>query len=126
MRRGRGVRHETLRIAEIVRDVDEPQRVEKAKAALLAAGDVKADEAAALLHLPTREIVLRVAWQPGVKHPRDLGMGLETAGDGNGGTALAVDAELKRLQPFKQQPSVERAERRPGMSVEGAEIVLDE
>src|SRR5260370_23038926 len=83
---------EALRIAEIVRDVDEPQRVEKAKAALLAAGDVKADETAALLHLPTREIVLRVARQPGVKHPRDLGMGLETAGDGNGGTALAGGA----------------------------------
>src|SRR5260221_9743548 len=120
------MRHEALRIAEIVRDVDEPQRVEKAKAALLAAGDVKADETAALLHLPTREIVLRVARQPGVEHPCDLGMGLETAGDRNRGAALAVDAELERLQPFQQQPSVERAERRSGMPVEQSEVVLDE
>src|SRR5258708_30948170 len=115
------MRHEALRIAEIVGDVDEPQRVEKAKAALLAAGDVKADETAALLHLPTCEIVLRVARQPGVKHPGDLGMGLEKAGDRNCGAALTVDAELERLQPFQQQPSVERAERWPSMSVEQTE-----
>jgi len=93
----------------------------KRKQPLLAAGDVKTDETAALLHLPTREIVLRVARQPGVEHPRDLGMALETAGDRNGGAALAVDAELERLQPFQQQPGVEWAERWPGMPVEQAE-----
>src|SRR6266446_10721860 len=119
------MRHEALRITKIVRDVDEPQRVEKAKAAFLAAGDVKADETAALLHLPTREIVLRVARQPGVEHPRDLGMGLETAGDRNRGAALAVDAELERLQPFQQQPGVERAQRWSGMPVEQTEVILD-
>ena len=40
---------DALRIAEIVGDVDQAERIEEAEAALLVAGDVEADEAAALL-----------------------------------------------------------------------------
>src|SRR5271169_864389 len=126
MRRGRRMGDEALRIAEIVRDVDEPQRIEKAKAFLLAAGDVKADQAAALLHLAPSQFVLRVARQPRVEHPGNFGMGFEVARDRDGGTTLPVDPELERLEPLQQQPGIERAQRRPSMPVEETEIVLDE
>src|SRR6202007_2252955 len=52
MRRRRRMGDEALRVAEVVRNVDEPQRVEKTEAARLVAGDVKRDEATALRHLP--------------------------------------------------------------------------
>src|SRR5437773_9279526 len=110
MGRRRRMSDEALRVAEIVRDVDQPERVEKAEAALLAAGHVKAHEAAALLHLPAREIVLRMARQPRIEHSRNFGVGFEIARDRRSGAALAIDAELKRLEPFEQQPGVERAE----------------
>ena len=43
----------------------------------------------------------------------------------SGGAALPLDAQFQRLQPFQQQPGVERAQRRPGVAVEQPEIVLD-
>ena len=126
MRRRRRMGDEALRIAEIVRDIDEPQRVEKAEAVLLAAGDVKADQAATLLHLAARHFVLRVAGQPGVEHASNLRVSFEIPGDRQGGAALALDPKLERLEPLQQQPGVEWAQRRPGMPVKETEIVLDE
>src|SRR5437870_10742103 len=95
----RRVGDEALRIAEIVRDVDEPQRIEKTEASFLIAGDVKADEAAALLHLPACQFILRVARQPRIEDPGNLGVGLEIAGGRRGGAALPLDAQLERLKP---------------------------
>ncbi len=70
MRRRRRVGDEAFRIAEIVRDVDEPQRVEKAEAGLLVAVDVEGDDGAARGHLAPRQLVLRMARQAGIDHPR--------------------------------------------------------
>ena len=53
-------------------------------------------------------------------------MGFEIARDRCGGAALPLDPQLERLEPFQQQPGVERAERGSGVPVEEAEIVLDE
>src|SRR5207302_3382918 len=102
MARRRGMGAEALRVAEIVRDVDEPERVEKAEASFLVAGHVKADEAAALLHLATRQFVLRVTRQARVQHPGDLVVGLQLTGDRRGGAALSLDPQLDRLGPSQQ------------------------
>src|SRR5438132_3550765 len=126
MRRGCWVGDERLGISEVVGNVDEAQRVQKTKARLLAAGHVKADEAASVFHLPTRELVLRVARQAGVEYAGNFWVALQIAGDRGGGAALPFDAQLEGLEPFQQQPGVERAQRRPGMPVKRAEIVLDE
>src|SRR5215469_3883309 len=67
MSRCRRVSDKALRVSEIVGDVDESQRIKKAEAGFLAAGDVEADKTAALLHLAAREFVLRMAREPGVK-----------------------------------------------------------
>src|SRR3954449_12267896 len=55
MRRRRRMRDEALRIAEIVRDIDQPQRVEKTEAGLLVAGDIAGHDRAARLHLLARQ-----------------------------------------------------------------------
>src|SRR6516225_1443020 len=104
MGRRRGVGDQTLRVAEIVRDIDEPQRIHEAEAALLIASDIEADESAALRHLLPCKFVLRVARQPRVEYAGNLGMSFELAGDCDGGAALPVDAKLERLEPFEQQP----------------------
>ena len=41
----------------------------KAEAALLVAGDIESDQAAALRHLPPRQFVLGMARQAGIEHP---------------------------------------------------------
>src|SRR6516162_2720650 len=67
-----------------------------------------------------------MARQPRVEYSGDFGVRFEIARDRQGGPALPVDAEFKRLEPFEEQPGVKRAERRAGVPVEQAEIVLDE
>src|SRR4051812_22674679 len=79
MRRRRRMRDEALRIAEIVLDIDQPQRVEKTEAGLLVAGDIAGHDRAARLHLLARQLVLRVARQAGIDHPADLRVGFEMA-----------------------------------------------
>src|SRR5690349_17511615 len=101
MRRCRRVRDETLRIPQIVRNVDQPKGVEKAKTALLVASDVEAHETAAPFHLFARKIVLGMARQAGVKHPGDLWVGLEVAGHCRSGAALPLDAEIERFKPLQ-------------------------
>ncbi len=58
--RRRRMGDKAVRIAEVVRDVVEPQQIEKAEAFLLAAADLEGDEAAARFHLAVGVIVLRV------------------------------------------------------------------
>src|SRR5215510_7917955 len=51
MRRRRRVRDKAFRIPEVVRNIDEPQSVEKTKTARLIACNLETDRAPALLHL---------------------------------------------------------------------------
>src|SRR5215472_11238213 len=117
MGRCRRMGDEALRVSEIVRDVDEPQRIEKTEAGLLAAGDIETDQAAALLHLTARELVLGMARQPGIEHSCDFGMAVEVLGDCRSRAALSFDPQFQRLKSLQKQPRVERAQRRPGMPV---------
>src|ERR1700730_11113030 len=100
MRRRRRMSNQALGISEVVRNVDEAQRIEKTEARLLVAGHVKANKAAALFHLPARELILRVARQAGVKHARDLWVALQITGDRSGRAALPLDPQLQSFQPF--------------------------
>src|SRR5437868_15013412 len=126
MRRRCRMSHQALGISQIVGNVDEAQRIEKTEAGLFVAGHIKADEAAALSHLLTRELVLRVARQAGVEHARDLWMALQITGDRLSGPALAIDPQVEGFEALEQQPGVERAQRRSGVPVKGTEVVLDE
>src|SRR5215472_16459513 len=104
MGRCRRVSDEALRIAEIVRNVDQAQRIEKAETRFLAARDIERNDAAAQLHLPAGEFVLRMTGQSGVNHALDFRMVLEVARDCSGGSALAVDAQLEGFETLQQQP----------------------
>src|SRR6516162_47696 len=126
MRRCCRMGDKALRVAEIVRNIDELQCVEKAETGLLAAGHVKADEAAALFHLPLGKVVLRMARQSGVEHPADFRMTFKIVGDGSGGAALPLDPQRESLKTLEQQPRVEWAQGRPGVPVKRAKVVLDE
>src|SRR5690242_17235026 len=101
MRRRRRMSNQALGISEIVGNIDKAQRIKKTEAGLLVAGHIKADEAAALFHLPTRKLVLRVARQAGVEHPRDLWMALQITGNRRGGAALPLDAQLERFETLE-------------------------
>ena len=124
MRRRRWVRDQTFRIPKIVRDIDKAERVEKPEASRLVASNVAAHDATAQFHLALGEFVLRVARQPGIEHACNLRMGFENARDRLRGAALPFDPEFQRLQPFEQQPGVERRKRRAGVPIELTEIVL--
>src|ERR1043166_10336345 len=110
-RRGR-MRDEALRIAEIVRDVDEPERVEKPEAGILVPGliprDVEGDDGAAGAHLAPRQLVLRMARKAGIDNARHLRMAFEKPRNRLGGAALSFDPELQRLETLQQQPRIER------------------
>src|SRR5438874_1402046 len=98
MRRRRRMGDEALRIPEIVRNVDELQRVQKAETGLLVAAYIKRDDGAARAHLTLGELVLRMARQPGIDDPRHLRVVFEKAGDRLGRAALPLDPQFQRLQ----------------------------
>src|ERR1700757_2742430 len=102
MRRCCRMSDEALRIPEIVRDIDEPQRVEKTEAGFLVPCDFKTNHAPALLHLAARELVLWIGRQARIKDAGDLRMGLEITSNGCGSAALPVDAELQGFEPLQQ------------------------
>src|SRR5437588_4304896 len=72
MRRGGGVGHEALGVAEIVRDTRDLQRVEAAERAGLAALDLEADQRRARAHLLLGERCLRMIGAAGIDKPRNL------------------------------------------------------
>src|SRR5258708_29216840 len=107
MRGGGGVRDQTLAVAEIVRDLDQPERVLEAESAHLAALDRERHERARPAHLLPRQLVLRMAFQTGIEHALDRRVALEILGDFGRGAALPIDAEIERLDAFEQEPRLE-------------------
>src|SRR5690242_15327122 len=110
MRRRRRMRDQALRIAEIVRDVDEPERVEKPEGRLLVAAYIEGDDGAARAHLAPSQLVLRMARKAGIDNAPHLRMAFEKARDRLGGAALPLDAQFQRLETLQQQPRIERRE----------------
>ena len=64
------MRDEALGVAEVVRDLDEAQRVLEAEGAGLAALDLEGDHLAAARHLPLGECGLRMVGAAGVEDAR--------------------------------------------------------
>src|SRR5687768_14096404 len=115
--RGRaGVSHQRSRIADIIRYVDQFERVEQAMRLYPPTIEEEREDGAPRRHLPHRQFVLRMArqrrveqpWHARLKEGRDLQRIL----------ALALDPQVERLQPLHYHPGVERRERRPGVAGE--------
>src|SRR5258708_21711657 len=123
MRRRRRMADQALGVAEIVRDVDDLERVEKAEGGVLAAGDAEGDEGTAALHLARGERGLRMAGKARIGDRRDLGMRLEESGELGGIARLLRHPEIECLQPLQEQPGIERAERRAGVAQERRQLL---
>src|SRR5438067_1126003 len=100
MGRRRRMGDQALRIPEIVRDIDELQRVEKTEAGLFVTRDVEGDDGAAGAHLAPCQLVLRVAWQAWVDHPCHLWMAFEETRDRLGRAALPLDPQFQCFEPL--------------------------
>src|SRR5688500_20141953 len=110
MRGGRGMGHERLRVAEIIGDEDQLQRVEEAEGGVLAAFQIDADDRAARRHLLLRQLDLREVRQRRGVRVVELRMTLQLLGDLLLGLALTLHAQLQRLQLLEQYTGVDRAE----------------
>nr|BFF19414.1 hypothetical protein GCM10025730_29350 [Promicromonospora thailandica] len=114
--RGRGVCDQGLRVAEVVRDVDHPQRVEERERALLRVlgggalryGEVERHDGATAAHLRARQVRLRVGVQERVAHGTHARQPLERLRHGERSRALRRDPHRQRLQALEQGPRVER------------------
>ena len=65
------MRHETFGVAQIVRDVDQLQRLLQAERGVFVR-DLEGHDAAAAAHLGAGEFVLRVIFAEGIEHAADL------------------------------------------------------
>src|SRR5262249_36047833 len=97
-----------LRVAEVVRDPDELERIEKAKRAFLAAFDLELAERGTRAHLLLDDIGLRMVGPAGIDQSRDLLVSGKRGGDRAGIVGLSLDAHRQGLKSFKQDPRIER------------------
>ncbi|MPL84436.1 hypothetical protein SDC9_30401 [bioreactor metagenome] len=126
VRRGRGMGRDRLRIAEVVGDRDDLQRVEEAEGRVLAAGEIEAQHRAARPHLLHRKGVLRMVGEPRIDGARKLRMPRHRRGHRHRIRRLRPHPQVQRLQTREQDPGVERAHRAAGMLDVGLERAADE
>src|SRR6185437_9647931 len=126
MRGGGGMRDKALAVAQVVRDLDQLERVLEAEGTGLAAGHRNGHQRARPAHLPPSELVLRMALQARIEHAHDLAVTLDESGDFGRRAALPVDPQIKGLDALEQKPGIERAERRPGMAQERHQALAHE
>ena len=74
--------------------------------------ELERDHAAEARHLPLRQRVLRVGFQPGVVHGRDLPPPVEPGGDRPAARVVALHADRERLDPAQHQERIHRREDR--------------
>ena len=121
---GGGVGDEALGVAQVVGDVDEPERVDEAEGRVAPARHVEGDDAAAGAHLDAGQLVLGVAGQSRIKHVGQAAAPAEVCGDVEGVGGVALDAHGQGLQALDQEPGVEGAHRRAGMTQDGGQGVF--
>ena len=126
MRRRRRVRDERLRVAEVVRDVDDLEGVHQRERLVLATVELERDDRPAAEHLALGEVVLRVRLQEGVDDARDPGVRLEEPGHLEGAVGHPLDAQRHRLEALDEDPRVERRHRRAGVPHEVLHRAVDE
>ena len=125
MRRGRGMRHEALGVAQIVRDIDQLQRLLQTERGVLA-GDLERHDAAAAAHLRAGEFVLRMILAEGIEHAGDFLLAGQEIRDLRGVGAMGRHPQIERLEALQMHPGIERAHRRPGVAQEYLEMILEE
>src|ERR1051325_9432173 len=120
------MRDEAFGVAEIVRDAHEPERVLKAECAFLAACDLERDECRTAAHLLFHNGSLRVIVASWIDRARDFWMRGESVRDGGGSFGLACDAHAQGLEPFENDPRIERRNGRPNLADQHLHVVRDE
>ena len=110
--------HQALCIANIVRDVDQLQRVEDSESLGLI-HHVKGEDRPCRVHLFDRHFVAWVAGKAGMQHPpARLGNArLKKLAKRHRVLALLGGAKRKCLQPFHHHPGVERRQDRAGVAL---------
>ena len=107
--------HQAARIADIVGDIDELQRIQHGKGGRPVA-DVESEDRAERLHLTGCEGMARVTFEPRMAHlahpPLDRLPELQRI------LALPVGTQVQRFQSFQHNPGVEGGKRRPGVALE--------
>ena len=116
--------HQRFRVADVVRDIDQLQRVENGVGFLASAIDLEGEHRARLVHLPLHKIVLRMAGQAGMAHLRHPP--LQRLRHLQRVIRLGIGAQLQRLQPLQHHPGVEGRERGPGVALKGQQHRVDE
>jgi hypothetical protein len=101
---------------------DEPQRVHEAARAVDPAAHHEREHAAAVAHLPPREVVLRVAREERVAHPLHPRVPLERAGHAQRVRRVPLHPQRERLEALGQQPRVEGGDRRARVAREVAHV----
>ncbi len=126
MRGGRRMRDEAFRIAEVVRDFDNAQRIHEAEGRRLVRAKVEGDEGTARRHLLFRYGALRMVGASGIHDAFHLGPVRQKIGDPGGARRLPLDAERQSFEPLQKHPGVERAERGAGLPQIVLEMVQNE
>src|SRR5215472_16131309 len=115
-----------LRVAEVVGDPDELQRIEKAKCAFLAAFDLELAERGSCSHLLLDDIGLRMFGPAGIDQSRDLLVAGKCGCDRAGAVGLPLDAYRQGLKTLEQDPRVERRQRWTGLPQDLMVVIEDQ
>ena len=126
MRRAGRMSDQRLRITEIVRNIDDLQRVHQPERRLAAARRIEGDDRAARAHLAHGEIMLRMVLAARIAHAGHRAVIGQKIRDLHRVLAHARNAQLQRLQPFQQHPGIERTHGRPGMTQELVQMIVEE
>ena len=94
---GGGVGRHGFRIAKVIGDINQLQRIHEAEAGFLAALDVKAHQRAAGRHLRHGKLLLRMIRSEGVKHARNLSPFRKHIGNGGSAAAHGRHAQMQSL-----------------------------
>ena len=113
-----------FRIAQIIGDINQLQRIHEAEAGFLAALDVKTHQGATGRHLRHGELLLRVIRPEGIEHTRNLCPFRQHIGNGGSAAAHGGDAQMQRFQPFQDYPGIEGADGRAGIADEGLQNLI--
>ena len=96
-------------VAQVIGNIDQPQRIQEAEGRFLAAVDVERNHGSAVAHLRHGEVMLRVVLESGIVDPGDFLPRAQEVDNGAGVFAMALNPDVQGLQPLQHDPGIERA-----------------
>ncbi len=117
---------DAFRIAQIVGDLHDPERVLQAESRLLAAFDLEGDHLPAARHLLSGDGRLGVVGASAVDDARDAFQARKRVGDDGGAGALCLHPDRQRLEALQHDPGVERAQGGAGLADEVLQVIGQE